>query len=177
VELAEASEKLLGSVDILVNNAGTFSFAPTADVTSAAFDAMFASNVRAPYFLTARLAPKMADRGWGRIVNITTMAAHIGMPGGALYGSTKAALRLLTQSWAAEFGPGGVTVNAVAPGPILTEGTAVMGDAVKQLGKTTPVGRTGTTVEIADAVAFLVSDSAGYINGTTLAVDGGRTAV
>jgi NAD(P)-dependent dehydrogenase (short-subunit alcohol dehydrogenase family) len=106
-ELAKASEKLLGGIDILVNNAGVFSFGATAETTIKAFDTMFASNVRGPYFLAARLAPSMAARGWGRIVNITTMAAHIGMAGGALYGSSKAALQLLTQSWAAEFGPRG----------------------------------------------------------------------
>jgi NAD(P)-dependent dehydrogenase (short-subunit alcohol dehydrogenase family) len=176
-DLARASEKLLGDVDILVNNAGIFSFGPTAATTAEAFDTMFASNVRGPYFLTARLAPPMAARGWGRIVNITTMAAHFGMVGGALYGSSKAALRLLTQSWAAEFGPRGVTVNAVAPGPIRTPGTANMGEALDQLAKTTPVGRPGTPAEVADAVAFLTSESAAYVNGTTIAVDGGRTAV
>ncbi len=176
-ELAKASEKLVGRVDMLINNAGIFSFGPTADTTAAAFDQMFASNVRGPYFLAAGLAPAMTARGWGRIVNITTMVAHFGMVGAALYGSSKAALQLLTRSWAAEFGPSGVTVNSVAPGPIRTEGTANMGDALEQLGKTTPVGRTGTPAEVAEAVAFLTSDAAAYVNGATIALDGGRTAV
>jgi NAD(P)-dependent dehydrogenase (short-subunit alcohol dehydrogenase family) len=175
--LADQAEKLLGQVDILVNNAGIFSFGPTANTTAEEFDAMFASNVRAPYFLVAQLAPRMAGRQWGRIVNITTMAAHFGMLGGALYGSSKAALQLLTQSWAAEFGPSGVTVNAVSPGPIRTPGTLGMGDALDQLGKTVPLGRVGTPTEVAAVVSFLTSEGAAYVNGATVAVDGGRTAV
>jgi NAD(P)-dependent dehydrogenase (short-subunit alcohol dehydrogenase family) len=119
----------------------------------------------------------MANRQWGRIVNITTMVAYLGMPGAALYGSSKAALQLLTQAWAAEFGPSGVTVNAVAPGPIRTPGTEGMGEALEQLGKTVPAGRVGTPAEVAAAVAFLVSEEAAYVNGATVSVDGGRAAI
>jgi len=176
-ELAIQSQKLLGGVDILVNNAGIYSFGPTAETSEDAFHAMYAVNVRAPYFLTAKLAPGMASRRWGRIVNITTMVAYLGMAGAALYGSSKAALQLLTQAWAAEFGPNGVTVNTVAPGPIRTPGTEGMADALEQLGKTVPAGRVGTSAEVAAAVAFLASEEAAYVNGATVSVDGGRAAV
>jgi NAD(P)-dependent dehydrogenase (short-subunit alcohol dehydrogenase family) len=175
--LATQAQKVTGQIDILVNNAGIFSFGPTAGTTPDAFHQMYATNVRAPFFLTGALAPAMATRGWGRIVNVTTMVAYLGMAGAALYGSSKAALQLLTQTWAAEYGASGVTSNAVAPGPVRTPGTAGMGDALEQLGKTVPAQRVGSPAEIAAAVAFLVSEDAGYVNGATIAVDGGRVAV
>jgi len=176
-DLARHSERILGGVDILVNNAGVFSFGPAIDATEAMFDVMYATNVKAPLLLTAHLAPGMVRRRWGRIINITTMAAHIGLPGAAVYGSSKAALQLLTQVWAAELGPSGITSNAIAPGPVKTPGTAAMGDALEQLAKTLPAGRAGRPEEIAAAVVFLASEGAAFINGATLAVDGGRVAV
>jgi len=177
VNLASQAEKMLGGVDILVNNAGIYTFGPTAEGTAEGFDAMYGTNVKAPFLLTGSLAPAMVKRGWGRIVNITTMVAYIGMAGAALYGSSKAALQLLTQAWAAEYGPAGVTVNTIAPGPVRTPGTAGMGDALEQIGKTVPAGRVGTPAEIAAAAVFLTSEGASYVNGATLAVDGGRVAV
>jgi NAD(P)-dependent dehydrogenase (short-subunit alcohol dehydrogenase family) len=99
------------------------------------------------------------------------------MPGMALYGSTKAALQLLTKAWAAEFGPHGVRVNAVSPGPTRTEGTVGMGDGLDQLAATTPAGRPGAADDIADAIVFLLSDAAQHIHGAILPVDGGRLAV
>jgi NAD(P)-dependent dehydrogenase (short-subunit alcohol dehydrogenase family) len=175
--LAAHAEKMLGGVDILVNNAGIYAFAPTAEVTSEGFDAMYETNVKAPLLLTGRLAPAMAKRGWGRIINITTMVAHFGMPGAALYGSSKAALNLLTQAWAAEYAASGVTVNSIAPGPMLTPGTAAMGDGLDEVAKTIPAGRLGKPEEIAAAAVFLASEAAGYVNGGTIAADGGRVAV
>jgi NAD(P)-dependent dehydrogenase (short-subunit alcohol dehydrogenase family) len=164
-------------VDVLVNNAGVFPFAPTHEVESTEFDSVFALNVKAPFFLTGAFAPRMAANGGGAIVNITTMVASFGLSGMALYGSTKAALTLLTKAWAAEYGPEGVRVNAVAPGPTRTPGTEPMGDELDQLATTLPLGRPGTAEEIANAALFLGSDEASYINGAILAVDGGRTAV
>ena len=118
----------------------------------------------------------MAERGNGAIVNVTTMVADFGADGMGLYGSTKAALALLTRSWAAEFGPRGVRVNAVSPGPTRTEGTAVMGEALDQLASLAPAGRPATPEEIPAAIVFLAGDEASFVHGAVLAADGGRSA-
>jgi NAD(P)-dependent dehydrogenase (short-subunit alcohol dehydrogenase family) len=175
--LAQEAERRFGSIDILVNNAGIFWFAPTMDIQENAFDQMFDTNVKGPFFLTARLASGMVKRSFGRIINITTIVAHVGMAGAAVYGASKAALRLLTQAWAAEYGPHGVTVNAIAPGPIRTPGSEAFGDAVDNLAKTLPAGRPGTVDEVAAAALFLAGPDASFVNGATIAVDGGRVAV
>jgi NAD(P)-dependent dehydrogenase (short-subunit alcohol dehydrogenase family) len=166
-----------GAVDILVNNAGIFPFQPTVDITEETFDAVIAVNVKAAFFLVAALAPAMAARGHGAIVNVSSMAASLGMPVTSLYGSSKLILEGMTRCWATEFGPAGVRVNAVSPGPIRTEGTEPFGPALDDLVGAAPAGRVGTPAEVAAAIGFLVGPDAGYIQGTVLAVDGGRTAV
>jgi NAD(P)-dependent dehydrogenase (short-subunit alcohol dehydrogenase family) len=175
--LATRAEALVGHVDVLVNNAGVFPFGPTEQTSEADFDSVFALNVKAPYFLVARLAPGMAKRGHGSIINVTTMVAEFGSAGMGLYGSSKAALVLLTKSWAAEYGPQGVRVNAVSPGPTRTEGTVPMGDSLDQLAALGPAGRPGAPEEIADAITFLATDRASFVHGAVLPVDGGRIAV
>lgn len=173
---AEALRLGGGSVDVLVNSAGIFPFGPTSTTTPEGFDEVYDTNVKAPYFLVAALAPGMAERGTGAIVNVTTMVAEFGAAGMGLYGSTKAALVLLTKSWAAEFGPSGVRVNAVSPGPTRTEGTAAMGEGLDQLAAAGPAGRPGTADEIAEAIVFLATGAA-FVHGAVLPVDGGRAAV
>jgi NAD(P)-dependent dehydrogenase (short-subunit alcohol dehydrogenase family) len=167
-----------GHVDILINNAGIFPFGPTHETTEEVFESVYALNVKAPYFLVAALAPLMAKRGKGAIVIVSTMVTDYGATGMSLYGSSKAAINLLTKAWAAEYGPSGVRVNAVSPGPTRTEGTDAMGgEALEQLAAQAPAGRPATADEIAEAIVFLATDRASFIHGAKLAVDGGRTAV
>jgi NAD(P)-dependent dehydrogenase (short-subunit alcohol dehydrogenase family) len=166
-----------GHVDILINNAGIFPFGPTHEMTEEVFDRVYSLNVKVPYFLVAELAPQMAKRGNGAIVNVSTMVADYGVAGMSLYASSKAALNLLTKAWAAEYGPSGVRVNAVSPGPTRTEGTEAMGEALEQLAAQAPAGRTASADELAEAIVFLATDRASFIHGAKLAVDGGRTAV
>jgi NAD(P)-dependent dehydrogenase (short-subunit alcohol dehydrogenase family) len=128
-----------GEVDVLVNNAGFSWFGATADLKAGTFDALFASHVRAPYFLVAALAPAMAARGSGSIINISSMAGRAGLAPGSAYGATKGALESLTRAWAAEFSPSSVRVNAVAPGLVYTDESVP--ERITALGATTPMGR------------------------------------
>ena len=167
-----------GHVDILVNNAGLYPIGGlTAQTTAEDIDLAFAVNVRAPFLLVAELAPAMAARGQGAIVNVLTISAQLGMPGTGLYGASKAALGLLTRAWAAEFGPNGVRVNAVSPGPTLTRESPKVIEFIERLAAQAPAGRVATPDEIASAISYLAGPGASFVQGAVLTVDGGRTAV
>jgi NAD(P)-dependent dehydrogenase (short-subunit alcohol dehydrogenase family) len=163
----------IGHIDILVNNAGSSWFGPSSELDIPTYDRLFDGNVRSAYLLTAALAPAMAGNGGGVIINLSSMVATVGLPGAAAYSATKAALAAMTRSWAAEYGASGVRVNAVAPGPVFTEGAK----STVALGETTLLNRGAQPEEIAETIAFLASPRAAYITGATIAVDGGRTAV
>lgn len=166
-----------GDVDVLVNSGGIFPFGPTHETPRATMTEVLDVNVVAPFQLVGALAPAMAARGHGAIINVSTMVAHFGMPGMAAYGASKAAVTLLTKAWAAEYSPQGVRVNEVAPGPTRTPGTEAMGDALDQLATTLPLGRPASPDEIAATIVYLASDDASYVTGAIVPVDGGRTAV
>jgi NAD(P)-dependent dehydrogenase (short-subunit alcohol dehydrogenase family) len=165
----------VGDVDILVNNAGFAWFGPSGELDPDTLRRLFASNVEGAYLLTAKLAPGMVSRGHGSIINISSMAANVGLAGGAAYSATKAALSSFTRSWAAEYSPKGVRVNAVAPGPIYTR--AAGDDRTAALGETTLIGKAAQPEDVAETVAFLASPRSAYITGAVIAVDGGRTAI
>jgi NAD(P)-dependent dehydrogenase (short-subunit alcohol dehydrogenase family) len=170
----EATSVLGGGIDILVNNAGIYPGDGTADTSEKIFDQVYAVNVKAPFFLTAAIAPAMAESGGGAIINLGSWISRLGIPVGALYSSTKGAIETLTRAWAAEFGPQGVRVNAISPGVILTPVPGVVQPGEVMM-KGTPAGGMGTPQAIAHAAVYLASDEADFVHGIVLDVDGGRT--
>ncbi|MBB4066340.1 SDR family oxidoreductase [Gellertiella hungarica] len=167
-----------GRVDILVNSAGTVEFGPFLESSQEAYDTHFNLNIRAPVELTKKLAPRMVQAGWGRIINISSAFGEAApLAGVTLYIASKFALSGFTRGLSRELGPTGVTVNGIQPGPIDTELAPPPGtpgyDANVGL---TSVGRYGKVEEIAAAIAFLCSPDAAFINGENLNVDGGWNA-
>ena len=167
-----------GRIDILVNNAAMLLMpTPTADLSAELVQQAFTVNVIAPMLLTGPIAAAMAERGGGAVVNIGSITGLRGTAGSAVYDANKAAVHSLTRSWAAEYGPSGVRVNAVAPGPIATDRAAEFADHVAPLLARIPSRRMSTPAEIAAAVVFLASDDAANVHGAILSVDGGWAAV
>ncbi|MFT2706751.1 SDR family NAD(P)-dependent oxidoreductase [Clavibacter zhangzhiyongii] len=171
-----ATAALGGRVDILVNNAGVYPVGPTAALADDALDAVLAINVRAPHVLVSELAPAMAEHGSGAIVDIGSWMSRVGVPFGAAYTASKAAVEQMTRTWAAEYGPSGVRVNTVAPGATSTPGNADSADVLAAMTATTVAGVPVRPVDIAYAVRFLVSDEAAFVHGARLDVDGGITS-
>ena len=173
----DAAVKEFGRLDILVNNAGKFHIGPIGTVDEADVRSQFAVNVDGPIFATQAAASHFSTEG-GRVINVSSIAATHALAGLSVYSATKAALDALTRVWAAELGPRGVTVNAVAPGLVdtamLRAATARMGEeAVKGMVARTPLGRLGTTSDVADVVAFLASPDARWVTGQVVEASGG----
>ena len=176
---ARAAEERLGGIDILVNAAGINLRQPFAEITPEAWQTQLALHLGAPFFLTQALAPGMAARGWGRIVNIASLQSYRAFPNSAPYGAGKGGVVQLTRAIAQEWGAKGITCNAIGPGFFPTALTApVFADkalADKHAAQTC-VGRNGELADLYGATVFLASDASRYVTGQTLMVDGGYTA-
>jgi NAD(P)-dependent dehydrogenase (short-subunit alcohol dehydrogenase family) len=176
--VAAATEEL-GPIDILVNNAGVNIRGASESLSEADWDTVIDTNVKGPFLLARALGPRMAARGWGRIINLGSILSVIGIAGRAPYGASKAAIANLTRVLALEWATHGVTVNAICPGPFGTEmNRPLMNDPEKYAAFVAkiPMGRWGELTEIAGAVVFLASDASSFVTGSLLFVDGGWTA-
>jgi NAD(P)-dependent dehydrogenase (short-subunit alcohol dehydrogenase family) len=168
-----------GHIDILVNNAGLGANHDAVDITESDWDEMMAVNLRGVFFTSQAVGRHMIERGYGRIVNLSSQAGLVGIRRHAVYSASKGGVNMLTKVLALEWAPYGVTVNAIAPTWIYTPGTAERLDDPAFLAgvlANIPVGRVGTTADVASAVVFLASRAAGLITGAILPVDGGWTA-
>jgi 3-oxoacyl-[acyl-carrier protein] reductase len=172
--VVKAAIEAFGKVDILVNNAGITRDDLIMRMSEENWRDVLETNLFGAFWTTKAVTRPMLKARSGRIINITSVSGQAGQMGQANYSSAKAGLIGLTKATARELASRSITCNAVAPGFVLTELTQDLPDALKaEITARTPLGRFGETTEVADAVAFLASDEAGYITGQVLAVDGG----
>jgi NAD(P)-dependent dehydrogenase (short-subunit alcohol dehydrogenase family) len=174
VSLVEQAQTHLGPIDILINNAGVLRRGDLLDFDFSQMEGMRNVNVDGLVRVTRAVAEGMKQRGWGRIVNLTSIAAlGTSMAGTTFYAATKAAVIVLTRRFALDLGPHGITVNAIAPGFIMTDMAGnTAGDAMAARAM---MRRVGKPDDIASAASFLVSEESGFITAQVLTVDGGRT--
>ena len=177
--LGERTLAAFGGADILVNNAGISYVEPAVDVSAEHYAAQFAVNIEGAFVCAQTFAPGMLAQGYGRIINISSISGVVGLLDHAVYVATKGALNALTKSLAVEWGPGGITVNAIAPTVVMTPmGERVWGAPEKgdPMRAKIPIGRFGKPREVAAACVYLASEVAGFCNGHILVLDGGFTA-
>jgi len=175
-----AVRKELGPITILVNGAGLELYKRFSNIAADTWQRVIDVNLNGVFHCVQAVLPDMVNEGWGRIVNISSSSAHSGQPFMSAYVSAKSAVNGLTKSLALEYGPSGITVNAVPPGfidtPMLrrSEEKGLLGGSIDQHIDKTPVRRVGQPEDIAAACSFLISEEAGYITGQILGVNGGR---
>ena len=178
--LVRETERRLGPVDVLVNNSATnIGQGPALDVTDEMLDKMVEINVKAALRLVRLIVPRMIERKSGSVINIASIAGLRPQPGGLLYSFTKAGLLMMTRSWAREFGPLGVRVNAIAPGLIQTDFSEYFwkNEALRRhIEQSQPIQRIGQAAEIGGIALYLASAEASYVTGQVFVVDGGATA-
>jgi len=177
--MAAEVEDTLGPVDILVNNAGINVRGASDQLAEADWDAVIDTNLKGPFLCARLFGPRMAARGWGRVINLGSILSVIGLPGRAPYAASKAGIANLTRVLALEWAERGVTVNAICPGPFGTEMNKPLMDdpeKFKAFVAKIPMGRWGELPEIAGVTVFLASDASSFVTGSSVFVDGGWTA-
>lgn len=172
--LVEETVAAFGSLDILVNNAGIAALGPIGEVTEADWDRLYASNAKAPFFLTQAAAPHMGEGG--RIIFVSSSTASFPMKDTSLYASSKTPVRVLAEVLAKELGPKGITANTVIPGPTAPGMFANAPEHLRDMAAdTSPYGRIGHPDDIAGVVAFLASDDARWVSGQQILTNGAAT--
>jgi NAD(P)-dependent dehydrogenase (short-subunit alcohol dehydrogenase family) len=181
-EVARLEREILGRfgcVDILVNNAGMNIRKAVEEFSLEEWNLVWATNTTGPFLMCRAFVPQMKGRGWGRIINVASIMAHVSIPGRTAYSASKAAILGFTKALALELAPDGITVVAISPGPFATEMTEVyLRDPIlnSQFLSRTPAGRWGKPEEIGSLVLYLCSPAAAFVTGTDILIDGGWTA-
>ncbi len=177
-EMASLAFEEFGTVDILVNNAGMIRKASLDELDPEDWDRVVSVNLNGVFYAMRSFGSRMIHRGGGSIINIASVAGHVPLEGGGAYSASKAGVIMLTRQAAVEWGPKGVRVNAICPGPILTDmlRSEYSEEELRYRERLTPVGRLGRPEDVARLAVFLASDDAGYVNGAVFDLDGGLAA-